>query len=99
MEKIFALALEILDHLKELPTHPTTQTVAAKVSAIVDEAKGLSDAFALAVASAGGKLDATSPAASAESGAGAGDAAPTADAGSVTEAAPVALHPIYGTPI
>ncbi len=60
MEKILILAEEIFGH-SALVDPAIAQNIKAAVSAIVDEAKSLSNAYALAVASAP-KGNATSPA-------------------------------------
>jgi len=65
MEKIYNLALEAVEHLNALESSIETAERADRVKSIlsqmVDEAKHLHTAFALAVASAP-KSDATSPA-------------------------------------
>ena len=61
MEKILNLALETFEHLAGLGTGEVHDKIKSNISAIVQEAESLSNAFKLAVASAP-KNAATSPA-------------------------------------
>jgi len=96
MEKILALAREIFGHVETVEPQLAAKVKMA-VSDIVEEAHGLSNAFALAVASSG-KVNATSPSPTPK-----GDAPAVTDQANAatvpTPDAPVFLHPIYGTPV